>query len=106
MQAEVTKLSSELGKAKQTVITLAEDLKRKEISNPPPSRHLAKESSSQIPEMKAGLLVRKYVELYAQTRLETMEALDNLPELDGLDDLKSKLLFSVIVVSHFKQIFV
>ena len=41
----------------------------------------------------------KYVELYAQTRLETMEALDGLAELDGLDDLKSKLLFSVIVVS-------
>ena len=41
----------------------------------------------------------KYGELYAQTRVETLDALDRLKELNGLDDLKSKLLFSVIVVS-------
>ena len=87
-------------------MSLADELKRKDTfpiqhqmnghSNPAQGKEPA---SGQIHEMKAGLLVRKYVELYAQTRLETMEALDSLPELDGLDDLKSKLLFSVIVVS-------
>ena len=43
--------------------------------------------------------VRKYGELYAQTRLETLDCLDKLSDLDTHDDLKSKLLFSVIVVS-------
>ena len=94
-------------------MSLADELKRKETfpvqhhqmnghHSHGPAGQQGKEpaaSGGQIHEMKAGLLVRKYVELYAQTRLETMEALDSLPELDGLDDLKSKLLFSVIVVS-------
>ena len=43
--------------------------------------------------------MRKYGELYAQTRLDTLESLDKLKDLDNHDDLKSKLLFSVIVVS-------
>ena len=47
--------------------------------------------------------VRKYGELYAQTRLETLESLDKLADLDTHDDLKSKLLFSVIVVSVAKS---
>ena len=47
------------------------------------------------------LQVRKYGELYAQTRLETLDCLDKLSDLDTHDDLKSKLLFSVIVVSIF-----
>ena len=47
------------------------------------------------------LQVRKYGELYAQTRLETLDCLDKLSDLDTHDDLKSKLLFSVIVVSTF-----
>ena len=50
--------------------------------------------------------VRKYGELYAQTRLETLDCLDKLSDLDTHDDLKSKLLFSVIVVSIFFCIFV
>ena len=52
------------------------------------------------------LQVRKYGELYAQTRLETLDCLDKLSDLDTHDDLKSKLLFSVIVVSIFFCIFV
>ena len=44
--------------------------------------------------------MRKYGELYAQTRLETLESLDKISDLDSHDDLKSKLLFSVIVVSR------
>ena len=51
------------------------------------------------------LQVRKYGELYAQTRLETLDCLDKLSDLDTHDDLKSKLLFSVIVVSTFFYFF-
>ncbi len=32
-------------------------------------------------------------------RLETLDALDKLPELINSDELKNKLLFSVVVVS-------
>ena len=49
-------------------------------------------------DKRPAALVRKYGELYAQTRLETLESLDKLTELNNHDDLKSKLLFSVIVV--------
>lgn len=44
-------------------------------------------------------MTRDYGALYAQTRVEAMDALDALPELVEADELKSKLLFSVIVVS-------
>ena len=52
-------------------------------------------------DKRPAALVRKYGELYAQTRLETLESLDKLTELNNHDDLKSKLLFSVIVVRTF-----
>jgi len=84
---EISRLNEELGKARQTVHSLQEDMEKKNVG------------TLSSPEKKAGVLVRKYGELYAQTRLDTMDSLDRLPELNGLDDLKSKLLFSVIVVS-------
>ena len=46
-------------------------------------------------------LVRRYGELYSQMRLETLDALDKLPQLVNSDELKIKLLFSVMVVSAF-----
>jgi len=50
-------------------------------------------------DKRPAALVRKYGELFAQNRLETLESLDRLKELEEHDDLKSKLLFSVIVLS-------
>ena len=44
-------------------------------------------------------LVRRYGELYSQLRLETLDSLDKLPPLVNSDELKIKLLFSVVVVS-------
>lgn len=43
-------------------------------------------------------LIQSYGGLYTQSRVETLECLDKLEELRGADELKSKLLFSVIVV--------
>ena len=40
-----------------------------------------------------------YVGLYSQARLDTLDALDKLVELRQAEELKSKLLFSIIVVS-------
>ena len=57
-------------------------------SSPPGNRRLA------------SSLVARYGELYSQARLETLDALDDLMELANADELKNKLLFSVVVVGH------
>lgn len=44
-------------------------------------------------------LVRSFGELYSVTRLETLDALDSITELMDADELKNKLLFSVVVLS-------
>lgn len=45
-------------------------------------------------------LVGRYASLYYQNRPRALEALDSLPELVHATQLKSKILFSVVVVSH------
>ena len=54
--------------------------------------------SSQGTRREASRLVAKYGELYSQARLDTLDALDELKELSDADELKNKLLFSVVVV--------
>ena len=44
-------------------------------------------------------LVNNYVQLYSQYRLDTLDALDKMMELRQAEELKSKLLFSIIVLS-------
>ena len=57
-----------------------------------------KHSQSQ-PGPSQERLVASYVQLYSQARLDTLDALDKLVELRQAEELKSKLLFSIIVVS-------
>ncbi len=91
----MSRLTGELSRARDTLANLETDLERERRKTT-----LSGSGNSGGTEVRsAGALVRKYGELYAQTRLDTLESLDRLPELDNLDDLKSKLLFSVIVVS-------
>jgi hypothetical protein len=47
-----------------------------------------------------GSLVRCYGNLYAAARVDALDSLDNLPALKDADELKSKILFSVVVVSR------
>lgn len=47
--------------------------------------------------------MRRYGELYSLIRLETLDSLDRLPELVNSEELKNKLLFSVVVVSEVKK---
>ena len=49
-------------------------------------------------DQRPANLVRRYGELYSQTRLETLDSLDKLPQLVKAEELKNKLLFSVMVV--------
>ena len=44
-------------------------------------------------------LIREYGALYAQARVVAMDDLDALEQLGTADELKSKLLFSVVIVS-------
>ncbi|XP_076439683.1 uncharacterized protein LOC143279514 isoform X2 [Babylonia areolata] len=44
-------------------------------------------------------LIRRYGDLYLDSRVEALDALDRLGPLDGLDVLKLKILFSVVVLS-------
>ena len=49
--------------------------------------------------MDQSHLVAGYVSLYSQARLDTLDSLDRMAELSQAEELKSKLLFSIIVVS-------
>ena len=101
----MARLNVELAKAKQTVEALQDkedDLKEQLVTEKKKKKsaeNLAKNGTLSAFDKRPAALVRKYGELYAQTRLETLDSLDKLKELDNHDDLKSKLLFSVIVVS-------
>ncbi len=100
MQDEVSRLTGELARARDTLANLETDLERERRKTTLSGSGGTLSGNSGGTEVRsAAALVRKYGELYAQTRLDTLESLDRLPELDNLDDLKSKLLFSVIVVS-------
>jgi len=80
---------------------------------PPPG---SPRGGSQGSRREAARLVAKYGELYSQarsdfvdflprkhltsdTRLDTLDALDELKELSSAEELKNKLLFSVVVLS-------
>lgn len=43
-------------------------------------------------------LIRAFNSLYSQSRIDALDALDNIREMSDAEDLKSKLLFSVVVV--------
>ena len=51
-------------------------------------------------DSKSASLIRRYGNLYAQSRVETLDALDQLAEMRNASELKSKLVFSVVVVSN------
>ena len=131
-QADVARLTAELGKARQLVSSLRgkEDSLQQLLTQERQQRKKKEAGAgkqgtlSSMDKRPAALVrtlrdilhcdgasrsddlcsqVRKYGELYAQTRLETLESLDKLADLDTHDDLKSKLLFSVIVVSVAKS---
>merc|ERR1719320_1963469 len=68
------------------------------------SRAVSKQSSQvsqpvQGSRREASRLVAKFGELYSQARLDTLDALDEIKELADADELKNKLLFSVVVLS-------
>lgn len=95
--------SGELARARQTIQILQQrqrDLQerlanqaQKMLERSPRFENLA------LCERRPTALIRRYGSLYAQARVDTLDALDSLPQLRDADELKSKLLFSVVVVS-------
>ena len=49
-------------------------------------------------------MVSQYRLLYLEIRTDTLEALDSMPQLKHVHNLKAKILFSIIVVSTFVYI--
>ena len=49
-------------------------------------------------------LIRSFNTLYSQLRIDALDALDSIRELSSADDLKSKLLFSVVVVREDERV--
>ena len=54
-------------------------------------------------ELGGPRLIRCYGNLYSQGRVEALKALDSLPQLKDSSELKSKILFSVVVVSNHSK---
>ncbi|CAB4065074.1 unnamed protein product [Lepeophtheirus salmonis] len=48
---------------------------------------------------RAVILVRKYSDLFSTHRIQTLDSLNSLKELHSAEELKNKLLFSVVVLS-------
>ena len=53
---------------------------------------------------RATQLVRRYGNLYSEARLDALDALDSLDEVSQFDDLKVKILYSVLVVGFTHEI--
>ena len=57
-------------------------------------------------ECRPSALIKRYDNLFTQTRLDAMDELDEVESLNHLvdsGDIKSKILFSVLVVSIFNR---
>ena len=65
-------------------------------------RQLQKGSSKfedlSLGESRPTQLIKRYGNLYTESRLDAMDALDDVPNMADSDDLKVKLLLSVVVV--------
>ena len=94
-------LKEQLDKEKTKSHTLEKMVTKSSASTSSSSSSTTSSSISFTPglDQRPANLVRRYGELYSQTRLETLDSLDKLPQLVNAEELKNKLLFSVMVVS-------
>lgn len=124
LEADVEKLTGELSSTRQTIVRMHEreekmkerlmDLKLREeqisissassvyLSTPGGRGKVGGENgltNGAGNRREAARLVARYGELYSQARLDTLDALDEFKELASADELKNKLLFSVVVLS-------
>ncbi|CAF2696293.1 unnamed protein product [Rotaria sp. Silwood2] len=100
LKNDLQQLKNELQKSKETITRLqkSEEQMRERLAEQA-QRQLEKggkfEDLNQI--SRPTELIRSYNSLYSQARIDALDALDNVREMSDAEDLKSKLLFSVVV---------
>ncbi|XP_013783676.1 uncharacterized protein LOC106467845 isoform X2 [Limulus polyphemus] len=100
---EVQLLRSELNKAKKTIAAMQnrETLMKDRLAQQAQKmldRGVKFENVS-LGDRRPTALIRRYGNLYAQARVDTLDTLESFSELQSSDELKSKLLFSVVVLA-------
>ncbi|CAF1203285.1 unnamed protein product [Adineta steineri] len=102
LKNDLQQLKSELQKSKETIARLqkSEEQMRERLAEQA-QRQLEKggkfEDLNQI--SRPTELIRSYNSLYSQARIDALDALDSIREMIESEDLKSKLLFSVVVLA-------
>ncbi|GFQ72879.1 MIEAP domain-containing protein, partial [Trichonephila clavata] len=103
LNKEIESLRAELDQAKGTITTLQDNEQRLKSRLAEQAQKMlergAKFENVCLGEKRPTALVRHYGNLYAQARVDTLDALDALVPLKDADELKTKILFSVIVLS-------
>ncbi|EEB10211.1 hypothetical protein Phum_PHUM025060 [Pediculus humanus corporis] len=101
LRAELEKLRIDLARANGMILNLQENEKRLKSKLESSTGMQQQQQQQQPPPSDNGLLlvgerlVRCFANLYAQARVDTLDALDNLPQLNNATELKSKILFSL-----------
>ncbi|XP_067129426.1 uncharacterized protein [Centruroides vittatus] len=100
---EIEQLRQELSEAQNQILVLKE--KEKTMRN-----RLAEQAQRMLErgtifenmnlgEKRATSFIRRYGELYSQSRIDTLDSLECLTEFQEAEELKSKLMFSIIVLA-------
>ncbi|CAL4095209.1 unnamed protein product, partial [Meganyctiphanes norvegica] len=91
LRQEVETLRAEVTRARQTILHLQD---QNSISGERLNERICRLSRLEgLSEVVPSALVRRFGNLYAQARVDTLDALDNVPDLQNAEELKSKLLF-------------
>lgn len=105
LEQEVASLRTELAQTRNTIRKLQAQEKelRNRLADQIHTRFTSRPTQA-VEDLSLGAvrptsLVRAYDDLYREGRVDSLDALDALPELSGLDILKMKILFSVIVLA-------
>ncbi|CAF4513377.1 unnamed protein product [Rotaria socialis] len=102
LKNDLQQMKIELQKSKETIARLqkSEEQMRERLAEQA-QRQLEKggkfEDLNQI--SRPTELIRSYNTLYSQARIDALDALENIREMSDAEDLKSKLLFSVVVLA-------
>jgi hypothetical protein len=104
LQSQIVQLKSDLSRSQQTISTLKQNefLLRQRLSEQA-QRQIEKGSTRfedlSLGDMRPTQLIRRYGNLYSEGRLDALDSLDDIPEMTTFDDLKGKLLLTILVLS-------
>lgn len=104
LSREAENLRREIDKARETIKLLhsrEQKIKRRlfENASSQPHFHSNRFEDIALGENRPTLLISQYGDLYTEHRLDAIDALDELPELNDMATLKEKILFTIIVLS-------